>query len=200
MANITVEDVASDETVTLEFSHAFSLLDVVLTGDAASADATVTLMNILPSASVDLTSLTVGTAYGTTTSVIMMPAGEDSAEGEYTFRAIVPAQTVSEGSTLFTVACENGKTYGYAYAGEFPYEQGCYRQITVTVNANSEITVSGESSINDWESSSTSIDEDAFSYSEYTDGSLTTNSSGDNGADISWSNNGTDITINATND
>ena len=150
------EDVtAGTTTVTLQYSHAFALVQVSLSGDEAAQDATVTLQNVYPTAIINLQSGEVGEATGTQGTVAMKAASTNTATAPYSFRAIVPAQTITANTAILTTT-SNGTTYRFSYSADVPYEEGKLRQINVTLGtpSGSEITIDGaDDVINDWEAS-----------------------------------------------
>lgn len=150
------EDVtAGTTTVTLQYSHAFALVQVSLSGDEAAQDATVTLQNVYPTAIINLQSGEVGDATGTQGTVAMKTASTNTATAPYSYRAIVPAQTITANTAILTTT-SNGTTYRFSYSADVPYEEGKLRQINVTLGtpSGSEITIEGaDDVINDWEAS-----------------------------------------------
>ena len=138
----------------MQYSHAFALVQVSLSGDEATQDATVTLQNVFPTAVIDLQSGEVGDATGTQGTVAMKAASTNTATA-LNYRAIVPAQTITANTAILTTT-SNGTNYRFSYSADVPYEEGKLRQINVTLGtpSGSEITIDGaDDVINDWEAS-----------------------------------------------
>ena len=123
---------AGTTTVSLQYSHAFALVQVSLKGDLAAKDATVTLQNVYPTAALNLNA------------------------APYNYRAIVPAQTITANNGILTTF-SNGKNYKFTYSVDVPYESGKLRQFDVTLgNTQAGTTIEiGEGTIANWEDGST---------------------------------------------
>lgn len=139
---------AGAENITLNFDHAFSLVQVGIKETATTdANATVTLENILPKAEVNVITGEVSTATGEATSVMMK---KSASKMEY--RAIVPAQTIAGGAKLLSITAD-GKTYAVSNSEAVEYAMGKALQITVNsltpLPEGDEVTIGG--SIADWE-------------------------------------------------
>lgn len=155
------ENVESETTtVTLQYAHAFTMVQVALKGDQAASDATVTLQNIRPTSIINLKTQTCNANTSTPGTVIMKPCTTNTQNAPYSYRAIVPAQTITKETSILT-AISNGRTYKFSFSADLPYESGKLRQINVTIGANTdgqEIEISkAEPEIIDW-TASTKVD------------------------------------------
>lgn len=142
------EAAAGAENITLNFNHAFSLVQVGIKAEATTdANASVTLENIIPTAEVNVITGTVAAATGEATSVMMK---KSATKMEY--RAIVPAQTIAANAKLMSITA-NGKTFAVSNSEAVEYAQGKALQITVNslnpLPEGNEITIGG--SIAEWE-------------------------------------------------
>lgn len=136
----------SNQTVNLEFAHAFSLVEVTLKGNGAAEGATVNILNVATDATIDLTNQTVTT--GETKGNVVM----DALQTPLKYRAIVPEQTISAQTPVFKIAV-NGKTYEAKYTSEIKFEKGKYLAMTITLGEEegpAEIEITTSASINDW--------------------------------------------------
>lgn len=142
------EAAAGAENITLNFNHAFSMVQVGIKAEATTdANASVTLENILPTAEVNVITGTVAAATGEATSVMMK---KSATKMEY--RAIVPAQTIAANAKLMSITADR-KTFAVSNSEAVEYVKGQALQITVNnLNALPEgkaITIGG--SIEHWE-------------------------------------------------
>lgn len=120
------EAAAGAENITLNFNHAFSLVQVGIKADATTdVNATVILENILPTADVNVITGTVAAATGEVTSVTMK---KSATKMEY--RAIVPAQTIAENAKLMSITAD-GKTFAVSNSEAVEYAKGQALQITI---------------------------------------------------------------------
>ena len=142
------EAAAGAENITLNFNHAFSLVQVGIK-EAATTDvnATVTLENIIPTAEVNVITGAVAAATGEAISVMMK---KSATKMEY--RAIVPAQTIAANAKLLSITADK-KTFAVSNSEPVEYAQGKALQITINkLNAlpdGEAITIGG--SITDWD-------------------------------------------------
>lgn len=155
------ENVESETTtVTLQYAHAFTMVQVALKGDQAASDATVTLQNIRPTSIINLKTQTCNANTSTPGTVIMKPCTTNTQNAPYSYRAIVPAQTITKETSILT-AISNGRTYKFSFSADLPYESGKLRQINVTIGTNTDgqaIEISkAEPEIIDW-TASTKVD------------------------------------------
>ena len=152
-ASVTGAAEGTTTTVPLTFAHAFSMVQVTLDGDQASDAATVTLYNVATSATIDLTTGT-ATAATETGIVSMKNCDPEPVDGKYSYRAIVPVQTIAQNTELLRTT-SNGTVYSFTYTSDVPYNKGKLRQINVTLGqtANeSTITISdAQDMIENWE-------------------------------------------------
>lgn len=147
---------AGTNTVTLQYTHAFALVQVTLKGDLAAKDATVTLQNVYPTAALNIKAGTVGQATGTMGTVAMKACTTNGETAPFNYRAIVPAQNIKAGDAIL-MASSNGKNYKFTYSVDVPYESGKLRQFNVTLGATpAKTTIEiGEGTIANWEDGST---------------------------------------------
>lgn len=147
------ENVAGETTeVKLGYAHAFSLVQVVLSGKEASESTIVTLQNINPTASINLKTGTVGDASAPsgTVNVTMKPCTTP-----LTYRAIVPAQIIEANKSLLKASTPN-KEYSFTYNKQVSYEQSKLRLINVTLGetTGNPISITGaQEEIKNWEAS-----------------------------------------------
>lgn len=154
MANNTT--VAAGATnVSLTFDHAFSLVQVNLSGSEATNSAAVTLKGVYPTASINLTNKTVGDAAGGEAIDVTMWAHTQNAameNGSYVYRAVVPAQTIGKGNALLEIAAN--KNYRFTWSEDLAYEEGKVRVINVALGETPEQTTitipASDVTINKW--------------------------------------------------
>ena len=121
---------SDNANVTLNYDHAFALVEVVLQAGSENIDltgATVALTNVLPSASINLQAKEVGAASGTAGSVTMCPTEE------HTYRAIVPAQSIVQGQSALMVAAGDGTYHRFNPTTSISYAQGQMLRMIITV-------------------------------------------------------------------
>lgn len=117
--------------VDLQFTHALSLVEVTLSGPNAAEDATVTLSNMTTDATINLETSTV-TPGEKKANVIM-----DKLATSMKYRAIVPKQTVAQGTALMTIVSK-GRTYKVSYkASDVKFERGKYISLNVELGSSS---------------------------------------------------------------
>lgn len=140
---------AGTTTVDLSYIHAFALVQVTLKGDQVTKGSTVTLQNIYPTASLNLKTGEAGDASGALGTVIMKDCSAADAT-TYSYRAIVPAQTITTGNAILTISGD--KNYKFTYNKNVPYESGKLRQYDVTLGAptGTSITI-GNQTITNWQ-------------------------------------------------
>lgn len=120
---------AGAETISLKFDHAFSLIQVdfdLSESDNQPTIASVSMENILPSATVNATTGETSEASGNATSIKM-----EKAKNSDLFRAIVPAQTLSKGTNIMSITDDAGIVYDVRHNAELNYKKGEALQITV---------------------------------------------------------------------
>lgn len=140
---------AGTTTVDLSYIHAFALVQVTLKGDQATKGSTVTLQNIYPTASLNLKTGEAGDASGALGTVAMKDCSAADAT-TYSYRAIVPAQTITTGNAILTISGD--KNYKFTYSKEVSYESGKLRQYDVTLGdpSGTSITI-GNQTITNWQ-------------------------------------------------
>lgn len=131
---------AGATTVSLNYSHAFALVQVQLEGNLVTNDATVYLQNIQPTATINLKESSVNAVSGDKGNVAMKFCDTNQDAAPFSYRAIVPAQTISTGDGFLVVSLK-GKNYKFKYSSEIPYESGKMRQFNVKLEST-EQTVS----------------------------------------------------------
>lgn len=127
----TVE--AGATTVALNFSHIFTLVQVELQGNLVKKDATVYLQNIQPTATINLKESS-ASAIGDKGNVAMKFCDTNTDAAPFSYRAIVPAQTISTGDGFLVVSLD-GKNYKFKYSSDIPYESGKMRQFNVKLES-----------------------------------------------------------------
>lgn len=146
MANLTAG--AGQANVDLQFTHALSLVEVTLSGPNAAEDAVVTLSNMTTDATMNLEASTV--IPGEKKANVTM----DKLVTSMKYRAIVPEQTVAQGTALMTIVSK-GRTYKVSYkASDVKFERGKYISLNVELGSSSsaeDVTVTITSQgITDW--------------------------------------------------
>lgn len=122
---------AGQTNVGLQFTHALSLVEVTLSGPNAAEDAVVTLSNMTTDATINLEASTV-TLGEKKANVIM-----DKLTTSMKYRAIVPEQTVAQGTALMTIVSK-GRTYKVSYkASDVKFERGKYISLNVELGSSS---------------------------------------------------------------
>ena len=136
----------SNTTVTLPFSHALSLVEVLLTGNGAAEGATVNMLNVATDATIDLTTSTVTT--GETKANVTMDALTGVA---MKYRAIVPEQEISANTSIFKIVSD-GITYEASYKNAVKFEKGKYLAMIITLGegGTADIEITTGATINDW--------------------------------------------------
>ena len=122
---------AGQTNVGLQFTHALSLVEVTLSGPNAAEDATVTLSNMTTDATINLETSTV--IPGEKKANVTM----DKLATSMKYRAIVPEQTVAQGTALMTIASK-GRTYKVSYKeSDVKFEKGKYISLNVELGSSS---------------------------------------------------------------
>ena len=122
---------AGQTNVDLQFTHALSLVEVTLSGPNAAEDAVVALSNMTTDAEINLETSTV--TPGQTKGNVTM----DNLETAMKYRAIVPEQTVAQGTALMTIVSK-GRTYKVSYkASDVKFERGKYISLNVELGSSS---------------------------------------------------------------
>lgn len=133
--------------VDLQFTHALSLVEVTLSGPNAAEDAVVTLSNMTTDATMNLEASTV--TPGEKKANVTM----DKLVTSMKYRAIVPEQTVAQGTALMTIVSK-GRTYKVSYkASDVKFERGKYISLNVELGSSSAqdytVTITSKG-ITDW--------------------------------------------------
>lgn len=129
MADLTAD--AGQANVDLKFTHALSLVEVTLSGPNAAEDAVVTLSNMTTDATINLETSDV--IPGTKKANVTM----DKLTTSMKYRAIVPEQTVAQGTSLMTIVSK-GRTYKVTYnASDVKFEKGKYISLNVELGSSS---------------------------------------------------------------
>ena len=129
MANLTAD--AGQANVDLQFTHALSLVEVTLSGPNAAEDAVVTLSNMTTDATINLEAddVTPGEKKANVTM--------DKLAASMKYRAIVPEQTIAQGTALMTIVSK-GRTYKVSYkASDVKFERGKYISLNVELGSSS---------------------------------------------------------------
>ena len=122
---------AGQTNVGLQFTHALSLVEVTLSGPNAADDATVTLSNMITDATINLETSTV--TPGQTKGNVTM----DNLTAAMKYRAIVPEQTVAQGTELMTITSK-GRIYKVSYKeSDVKFEKGKYISLNVALGSSS---------------------------------------------------------------
>ena len=122
---------AGQTNVDLQFTHALSLVEVTLSGPNAAEDAVVTLSNMITDATMNLEASTV--TPGEKKANVTM----DKLTTSMKYRAIVPEQTVAQGTALMTIVSK-GRTYKVTYkASDVKFEKGKYVSLNVELGSSS---------------------------------------------------------------
>ena len=117
--------------VDLQFTHALSLVEVTLSGPNAAEDAVVALSNMTTDATINLETSVV--TPGTKKANVTM----DKLTTSMKYRAIVPEQTVAQGTALMTIVSK-GRTYKVSYkASNVKFERGKYISLNVELGSSS---------------------------------------------------------------
>lgn len=146
MANLTAD--AGQANVDLQFTHALSLVEVTLSGPNAAEDAVVALSNMTTDATINLETSVV--TPGTKKANVTM----DKLTTSMKYRAIVPEQTVAQGTSLMTIVSK-GRTYKVTYnASDVKFEKGKYISLNVELGSSSAqdytVTITTSQGITDW--------------------------------------------------
>ena len=149
MANLTAD--AGQANVDLQFTHALSLVEVTLSGPNAAEDAVVALSNMTTDATINLEAddVTPGEKKANVTM--------DKLAASMKYRAIVPEQTVAQGTALMTIVSK-GRIYKVSYkASDVKFEKGKYISLNVELGSSSAqdytVTITSQG-ITDWEQGS----------------------------------------------
>ena len=133
-------------TVPLTFKHVYAMVEVQVIGDeVGQKPSSVVLKGIQPGGTLDL--ITTGAPTVTTTgeatdvTMLYLEKTENPDAVPFSFRAVVPAQTIAENTPLITIndVDENGRNYSMQYSADVSYEAGKYRQIRVIIGLDNAV-------------------------------------------------------------
>lgn len=156
---------AGAEAVQLSFSHMFAMVEVKVQGDMVTKQPTkVELLGVKLNATLDLTAAKQAatlkddaTAQDITMFCLVNPEAPQAGKPVYSFRAVVPTQTVAANTPLVRVVAPDdaGKTYTMQHSAEVPYVAGAFRQMIVNVGSSrvSLVIPAGDITVNPWEES-----------------------------------------------
>lgn len=162
MANLTAD--AGQANVDLQFTHALSLVEVTLSGPNAAEDAVVTLSNMTTDATINLETSVV--TPGTKKANVTM----DKLTTSMKYRAIVPEQTIAQGTALMTIVSK-GRTYKVSYkASDVKFERGKYISLNVELGSSAAedytVTITTSQGITIWDESTNQPGDASISVAE----------------------------------
>ena len=144
------QGVAGEPSVTMVYNHMFSLVEVKVQGDKVIQEAQkVLLKNVALNATLDLlggaqpAAVADGNAAKSDVTMYYVAPQGGVVPTAYTYRAMVPAQTVAAQTELVKVvdATGDGKSYKMKYNADVPYHAGRCRQITVEINDRIDVII-----------------------------------------------------------
>lgn len=137
--------------VSLTFSHKLALVQLTLIGDDASKVTAVTLNNCKPTTTWTFSSNAIETASGTAQDIKMWKITADA----NTYWALVPAQTITTGTVLFTMTAGE-TTYTYKpSASDIVFTDNKIKKFNIQLGTNGNtIAVSTNMNANGWEGNS----------------------------------------------
>lgn len=148
-----VENVTNEGNIVLQYKHAFSMVEVLVSGDLVQqAPTQVILKGVATSASVNLQTNEVS-APSDNADVSMCPVKSENTQTTYLYRAIVPVQKIEANKTLlevYGVGENQDKNYRFTHTADVPYEQGKYRRISVLIGKNNAGITIPEGAIDEW--------------------------------------------------
>lgn len=122
--------------INLTYNHAYAMVEVLVAGDKVGGKPSkVLLKNVNTDASIDLTTQAI-TPADNKQDVVMFYVENGDANGTYLYRAIVPEQTIKQGSVLLEVyGVDGGKNYMFKAPSnkDVKYPQGEYFRMEVTI-------------------------------------------------------------------
>lgn len=141
-------------SIALNYSHAYAMVEVLVAGDkvGGTAPEKVVLKNVITDASINLTTQAI-TNTANKQDVVMAFVENGGSTDTYLYRAIVPEQTMTQGSTLLEVYGVNGgKNYTFKAPQnkDVTYPQGKYFRMEVTIGENNVGIKFPAGSINPW--------------------------------------------------
>ena len=132
------ESTYNGDPITLNYSHAYAMVEVLIAGDKVgdTAPQKVVLKNVITDANIDLTTQII-TNTTNKQDVTMSYVANTENTGTYLYRAIVPEQIMTQGSTLLEVyGVNSGKNYMFKSPKDITYPQGKYFRMEVTIGQN----------------------------------------------------------------
>ena len=151
-----VEKITNNATITLQYKHLFSMVEVLVSGNLVSAaPASVVLKDVKTSATIDLTTDDIS-ATSDNADVSMCPVESETTQTTYLYRAIVPTQTIEANKPLlevYGVGADKDKNYRFTHTAAVPYEQGKYRRISVLIGENNAGITIPSGAIDEWDPS-----------------------------------------------
>lgn len=140
----TVSSTTTSSAVNIPFSHKLSKINVTLTSDQDLTGAVISILNTLPSITINTSTGVLGTASG---NVKTIKAGVATAQN-YTASAIIVPQTISSG-TAFIHVVHSGREFVYKLSNPHTFTSGYLYNFTLNISEH-DITLDGEH-VNEWE-------------------------------------------------
>ena len=135
-------------TVSMTINQVNSLIRINISGTNATSDVQATLKNVKTSGSFVLSSGAVTSE--TVGDVKMYRIEADATNKEYTFIAVIPAQTIATG-TKFVEISSNGQTYSFAHTADVTVDSGDLQPIGITVGSQlASMEIDGNFTIGSW--------------------------------------------------
>jgi len=148
------ESTYNGASINLNYSHAYAMVEVLVAGDKVgdTAPEKVVLKNVITDANINLTTQEV-TKTSNKQDVVMAYVENNENTDTYLYRAIVPEQIITQGSTLLEVYGVNGgKNYVFkAPNKDVTYPQGKFFRMEVTIGENNVGIKFPAGSIEPWE-------------------------------------------------
>lgn len=126
-------NIANQSAINFKFAHGLSLVQVSLSGDEASK-ATAVTMTALPTVEWTYASNSLTTS-GNATAISMWKISSDAQE----YWAMVPAQTISSGTALFTITA-GSDTYTYTTSSEIQIQTAYSKKFNLQLGSNGTAT------------------------------------------------------------
>lgn len=141
MASQNTTVAADAANIPLVFKHLFAMIEVKVTGDLVTKKPTsVVLKGVKLGSTLNLmgetpTAVTNTTDAATDVTMYYLTKTENDAAVPFSYRAVVPAQTIALGTPLVAINSvnEGNKNYEFQYSKDVTYEAGKYRQINVNI-------------------------------------------------------------------
>lgn len=159
------------ESVTLKFAHKLAKLNVSVVNNNSGIDlmgASLSVVNLLPSASVNVTTGVLGEAAGTAGDIKMAAFAADATE--FQASAIIVPQTVSAGNFVQIVTSDN-RVLNAALKSEVTFAGNKKYTYTVKISGSGaddvEVALVLGSELGDWEDGNTDLEGDAEEVVEY---------------------------------